>query len=354
MAGQPHDQFMQRALELGRAHRTHPNPRVGAVVVDASGRVVGEGAHHGTGSDHAEVVALKAAGDRAKGSTLYVTLEPCTHTARTPPCVDAILAAGVSQVVVGSDDPDPRVSGRGISVLTQAGLSVTIGILEREARSIDEAYFHHRTTGLPLITLKYAMTLDGAVAAQDRSSQWITSELSRDDAQLLRAEADAVVVGAGTLRDDDPLLTVRLQDFDDPQPVPVVVAGREELPSHSRLWERAPLVVTAQERYIPAGTLLLVDGAEGIPDPKAAARALAGLGHLALLLEGGATLAGAWWRAGLITKGVAYLGGKLGGGQGMSPLGGLFSSLSEATNVSITAVRQLGPDCRIDFERSGH
>ena len=346
-----HQRFMRRALELGRPHHTHPNPRVGAVVVDSQGELVGEGAHQGAGKDHAEVVALNAAGPRARGSTLYVTLEPCVHSGRTPPCLDVILEAEVAAVVVATEDPDSRASGRGVAALEKAGLMVTVGVLDQEARSIDPAYFHHRTTGLPLITLKYAMTLDGAVAAQDRSSQWITSEEARTDSHRLRAEMDAVVVGAGTLRTDDPLLTVRLEDYTGPQPVPVVVAGREELPPSARLWERSPLVISDRERSIPAGNLIVVGGSSGLPDPVAAARALAELGHLALLLEGGATLAGAWWRTGLITRGVVYLGAKLGGGSGLGPLGGAFPSIDDATEVSISAVRQLGPDCRLDFER---
>ena len=178
---------MQRALELAATHHPHPNPRVGAVVVDESGEPVGEGAHEGPGEAHAETIALKQAGAKARGSTLYVTLEPCTHFGNTAPCVTAIVTAGVSRVVVGAVDPDERVNGTGISWLRDARIEVDSDVLAEEVVALDPGYFHHRRTGLPRVTLKLAMTLDGSIAARDGSSQWITSEEARADSHLLRA-----------------------------------------------------------------------------------------------------------------------------------------------------------------------
>ena len=306
---------MQRAILLAATHNTHPNPRVGAVVVDGSGQVVGEGAHEGAGSPHAEIVALTKAGERAKGSTLYVTLEPCAHQGRTPPCARAVVDAGVSRVVLAVVDPDPRVSGAGLSLLTDAGVEVESGLMAEEAEAVDPAYFRHRRTGLPLVTLKLAMTIDGAVAAQDASSQWITSAEARRDAHVLRSAMDAVVVGAGTLRHDDPLLTAR-HEGGAAQPIPVVIVG----------------------------------GEDDWPDPEASARALADRGLLDVLLEGGPTLAGSWWRTGIVGRGVIYVGARIGGGQGIGPLGGDFATVAQSRPVNIRDVHMVGPDIRIEFD----
>ncbi|MGH8947533.1 MAG: bifunctional diaminohydroxyphosphoribosylaminopyrimidine deaminase/5-amino-6-(5-phosphoribosylamino)uracil reductase RibD, partial [Acidimicrobiia bacterium] len=257
---------MRRAIELAAAHRTHPNPRVGAVIVDESGQVVGEGAHLGVGQPHAEVVALREAGDRARGSTLHVTLEPCSHHGLTPPCAGAVAEAGVRTVVIGAIDPDPRVSGAGVSSLRGAGIEVETGMLEDEAEAVDPAYFHHRRTGLPLVTMKVAMTLDGSVAAIDGSSQWITSEVARNDAHNLRSVMDAVVVGAGTFRSDDPLLSARIEGVER-QPVPVVVAGRQSLPIDRRIWDRSPIVISARQLGVPSGEVVVVGGMGEWPDP---------------------------------------------------------------------------------------
>jgi len=218
---------MQQAIKLAAGHHTHPNPRVGAVVVSDDGQVLGEGAHKGVGHDHAEVVALRAAGGTARGATLYVTLEPCAHHGHTPPCTDAILAAGISTVVVAVQDPDERVAGSGIYLLKQSGVNVEVDVETDAALDLDRAYFYYQETGKPLVTLKMAMTLDGSIAALDGSSKWITSEDARADVHRLRSRMDAVVVGAGTLRADDPLLDVRHGESLTHQPRPVVIAGKK-------------------------------------------------------------------------------------------------------------------------------
>jgi diaminohydroxyphosphoribosylaminopyrimidine deaminase/5-amino-6-(5-phosphoribosylamino)uracil reductase len=259
-----------------------------------------------------------------------------------------VIEAGVAKVVVGALDPDARVSGSGVERLGEAGVEVEVGLLEDEAEALDPGYFHHRRTGLPLVTLKLAMTLDGSVAAADRSSRWITSEDARHDAHVLRAASDAVVVGSGTLRTDDPLLTARL-DHVDAQPVPVVVVGARSLPTENRIWSRSPLVIATRPIEVPAGEVVVVDGEDHRPEPRAAARALADRGLLDVLLEGGPNLAGAWWRAGVVGRGVLYVGALMGGGRGLAPLEGDFATMAESRPVNITGLRMVGPDIRIEF-----
>jgi diaminohydroxyphosphoribosylaminopyrimidine deaminase / 5-amino-6-(5-phosphoribosylamino)uracil reductase len=345
----PDNSMMERALKLASEHRTHPNPRVGAVVVDSSGSVVGEGFHRGPGSDHAEVVALQQAGQKADGATMYVTLEPCNHHGRTPPCVDAIVAAGVSHVVVGTLDPDSRVSGSGISAMIDAAVKVTAWDSPARAESVDPGYFQQRRTGLPRTILKYAMTLDGAVAAVDGSSQWITSSEAREDAHRLRSEVDAVVVGAGTLRRDDPLLDVRLDGYEGAQPRAVVIAGSNELPGNSRILDRDPLLIRTAGGPTWDGVESIVVEGEFMPDPKKTAFALAERGYLDVLLEGGPTLASAWWDAGLVNLGFVYIGAKIGGGPGAAPLAGNFPTIGDASAIKIVDVRNVGSDVRIEF-----
>lgn len=343
---------MLRAIELAQEWpHTHPNPRVGSVIVDAAGEITGEGWHRGPGTDHAEIVALDDAGDSARGATIYVTLEPCVHHGRTPPCADALVASGVSTVVIGVSDPDPRVSGQGARKLRDAGIEVITGVLEEEARKVDPAYFHHRETGMPMVTVKWAMTLDGSVAASDGTSKWITGDSAREHAHALRSRVDGVVVGAGTLRSDDPGLDVRLDGYEGPQPRPVVLAGRTPLPDEARIWERDPIIVSAAQRNIPSGELLEVGGDENRPDPAQTCRALAERGLIHLLLEGGPHVARAWWKAGVVSNGFVYIGSRVGGGTGRSPMAGVFSTIADAGEVEFEHVAGVGTDVVIEFER---
>jgi diaminohydroxyphosphoribosylaminopyrimidine deaminase/5-amino-6-(5-phosphoribosylamino)uracil reductase len=209
---------MAHAIEhaAGVRSRTSANPWVGAVVVDATGRVVGVGATEPVGGAHAEVIAIEAAGAAAVGATMVVTLEPCSHHGRTPPCVDAIVAAGIARVVVGVHDPDRRVAGLGVAGLRAAGVAVEVGLLGDQVTAQREPYLHHRRTGRPYVVCKLATTLDGGIAAPDGSSRWITGQEARTDAHRLRAESDAIIVGAATIRADDPSLTVRHVEGTDP------------------------------------------------------------------------------------------------------------------------------------------
>jgi len=349
-------ELMRRAMAIATATWPHPNPRVGAVVVDAEGAPVAEAAHEGPGRHHAEAAAFAAAGERARGGTLVVTLEPCDHQGRTPPCTEAIIAAGIATVVVGAVDPDPRVAGAGIRRLRAAGIDVEVGVPDLDAESIDPAYFHHRRTGLPFVTVKMAGTLDGQAAAADGTSRWITSPAAREDVHRLRAEADAVMVGAGTLRDDDPALTVRLPGYRGPQPIPVVAAGRRPLPENATIFERNALIVTTGEHdeVPPSVDRLTVPGSEEGVDLKAMLAALGRRGVVSMLVEGGPRLAGSFVRQGLADRIVVYIGARIAGGVGRPVLAGAFPTLQTARPVEIVAARRIGDDVRIDAVLKGN
>ncbi len=313
---------LERALELAERGRgtTRPNPMVGAVVV-RDGEVVGEGWHERPGEPHAEAMALEAAGERARGATLYVTLEPCAHLGRTPPCADAVVAAGISQVVAALGDPDPRTNGQGFERLRAAGIEVEIaeGDFARQARRQNEAFLTWAAKGRPFVTYKAAMTLDGRLAAAGGDARWVSGEESRRRVHELRAASDAVAVGMGTARADEPRLDAR--GVDAVQQPRRLVFGQGPLPDGS--------------------DLELVSG----PLDEELAR-LAGEEVQSLLLEGGPTLAGAFLRAGLIDKLLLFIAPKLVGGDDAPPLfaGPGARSLAEAVPVGELEVEQVGDD----------
>jgi diaminohydroxyphosphoribosylaminopyrimidine deaminase/5-amino-6-(5-phosphoribosylamino)uracil reductase len=318
--------WMAEAVALGRRVRadTSPNPWVGAVVVPDGDQPAAEGATQPWGGPHAEAVALELAGASARNATVYVTLEPCAHHGRTPPCTDALIAAGVRRVVVGVLDPDPQVSGRGVQRLREAGIDVEVGVAEAEVTASLRPYLAHRRRGRPWVVLKLAATLDGRIAAPDGSSQWITGPAARMDVHQLRAESDAILVGAGTVRADDPALTVR------------EVAGREPL---RVVLGRPP----DDARVHPA---LVHDGAlESLLDD------LGRRGVIQLLVEGGARVAASFHRSGLIDQYVLYLAPALLGGDDGVPLfaGPGAPSLAEAWRGRIADVRRIGADLRVDL-----
>ncbi len=345
-----YEEPMRRAIALAAAApRTHPNPRVGAVVLDADGTLVAEAAHLGAGFVHAEADAVAQAGQRAAGGTVVVTLEPCNHHGRTPPCTEALISAGVARVVVGAGDPDQRVSGAGLARLRAAGIEVIDGVLATAVEALDPGYFHHRRTGRPRVTLKVAATLDGQTAAADGTSQWITSADARRDAHRLRAEADAVMIGAGTLLADDPRLDVRLDGYDGAQPVPVIVAGERALPHDARVFSRKALVYAASPRDLPVEVVTVAPRPGGV-DLGAVLADLGGRGLLDVLVEGGPTLAGALWAQGLVDRGVMYLGPLVAGGMGRPVFTAPFPTLHAARPVVVTAIGKVGPDVRLEFE----
>jgi len=250
--------WMRRALQLAALGegRTSPNPLVGAVVLDAAGQLVGEGFHARAGEPHAEVGALAQASDQACGGTLIVTLEPCCHHGRTPPCTEAVIAAGISRVVVAMADPDPRVAGGGISRLRAAGLEVIEAVAEAEALRLNRAFVHRIRTGRPLGILKWAMSLDGRTALPNGQSQWISEPAARDWVHQLRARCDAVIVGGGTVRADDPLLTSRGRRA--PEPLRVVLSRSLDLPEAAQLWDQA--VAPTLVAHGPMGALSQLEG----------------------------------------------------------------------------------------------
>ncbi len=342
---------MERAIELAGHQRPHPNPRVGAVIVDAGGRVIGEGAHVAPGTDHAEVVALKSASVDVTGSTIFVTLEPCSHHGRTPPCADALINAGISHVVVGLVDPDTNVAGQGLERLREAGITVETGIMAQAIEDLDPGYLVHRRLGRSRMTLKLALTLDGNAAASDGTSQWITGELARQDSHRLRADSDAVMVGSGTVSADDPLLSVR--DVEGPQPRPVIVAGRTPLSTNARIWQRHPLVVSGPGYTGPGEHVAVATNTDGQVDVTDMARRLGDLGLLDVMVEGGPHLARSLFAAGIVDRIVIYYGAKLAGGTGKSAFAGSFATLTDARDLQIKSVDVLGDDIRVEYLPKG-
>jgi diaminohydroxyphosphoribosylaminopyrimidine deaminase/5-amino-6-(5-phosphoribosylamino)uracil reductase len=332
---------------------------VGALVV-AGDRVVGEGCHEGPGLPHAEIVALREAGERARGATLYVTLEPCCHHGRTPPCTEALIEAGISRVVAATGDPNPVVDGRGFARLAAAGIEVRCGVMAEQAERQNEAYLKHTRTGIPFVTWKTATSLDGKVASRDGSSRWITGEAARRDAHHLRAASDAVVVGAGTALADDPALTVRDPDYRGRPPLRVLVDARGRVPATGRLFDgSAPTLVATtesaprgrREEWATAGAEVAVYASEG--DGVPICSLLADLGKRdvqAVLLEGGPTLAWAAVEEGAVDKVVAYLAPTLIGGEGApGALGGRgFAPVGRALQLRIHSFELVGDDLKVE------
>jgi diaminohydroxyphosphoribosylaminopyrimidine deaminase / 5-amino-6-(5-phosphoribosylamino)uracil reductase len=322
---------MRRALELAaRGPVADPNPRVGAVILDEAGEVVGEGFHHGAGTPHAEVEALRAAGGRAVGGTAVVTLEPCNHLGRTGPCAQALLDAGVARVVYGQADPNP-LAAAGAETLRAAGVPTCGGVLAEEAQALNRAWTFAVTHGRPMVTWKFAATLDGRSAASDRTSRWITGEAARADVHELRARCDAILVGTATVLADDPQLTVRRPDgtLHDRQPLRVVM-GRRPIPAGARVLDEAAPTLHLTER-----------------DPAVALKVLADREMRHVWLEGGPTLAAAFLAAGLVDEVVAYLAPVL-LGAGPTAVGDLgIRTIDHALRLEPREVTTIGPDLRV-------
>lgn len=338
---------MGRALELASRERPHPNPRVGAVLIDGVGRVVAGGAHRAVGEPHAEVVVLSGLDEIDENATLVVTLEPCDHHGRTGPCTEAIINAGIKRVVIGARDPDARVAGSGIARLRGAGIEVIEYDNPEHVESIDPAYFHHRRTGRARLTLKAALTLDGQMAAADGTSRWITGEEARRDAHQLRSEADAIVVGSGTVIADDPLLDVRLPGYDGPQPRPVVVLGLRPIAATAQVMRRDALFYGAHGTHPDEITL----DSGGKVNLSAMAVDLGDRGLLEVMVEGGPTLAAALFEQDLVDRGVFYLAGRIAGGVGRGVFERVFATLEDSVEVHLSDVRRLGSDLRVEWSR---
>lgn len=342
---------MRRAITLAARGlgSTSPNPVVGCVVLDASGESVGEGWHQRAGGPHAEVHALRAAGDRARGGTAVVTLEPCNHTGRTGPCAQALIDAGIARVVYAVGDPNPAATG-GAHTLRAAGIPVEQGLLEAEAAEVNAAWLTSVRLGRPHVTWKYAATLDGRIAAADGTSRWITSAAARADVHRLRAECDAVVVGSGTQRADDPHLAVRGIDGA-VQPLRVVVDtnGTAVTPGARVLDDAAPTLIAVADDVqtrLPADTVRL-PRAEGGLDIQTLLDVLHARGVRSVLLEGGPTLAGAFVAAGAVDRVVGYLAPVLLGAGPAALTGGGITTITEALRLDVSETVRIGPDLRI-------
>jgi diaminohydroxyphosphoribosylaminopyrimidine deaminase / 5-amino-6-(5-phosphoribosylamino)uracil reductase len=357
--------LIARAVALGERGRrsASPNPWVGSVVVDEHGAIAGEGWHQRPGTPHAEVHALEMAGERARGGTAYVTLEPCAHQARTPPCADALVAAGVRRVVVALEDPDTRVAGRGLARLRAAGLDVEVGPGATSARRSLAPYLHHRRTGRAWCLLKTAMSLDAKTAAADGSSRWITGAAARADAHRLRAESQAVVIGAGTALADHPALTAR--DVDPPadrQPLRVLLDARGRVPASGPLFDAAlapTLVVTTEaassepvDAWQAAGAKVeTVPAAPGGVDLDATLDLLGRRDVLQAMVEGGATVHGALLAAGLVDRIVAYVSPTVLGPGGLPAFPRPdVGTIADAEAWRLLSATTIDDDVRLEYE----
>lgn len=324
--------YMQRALAVaaGGIGFVSPNPLVGCVIVK-DGCIVGEGYHERYGGPHAEANALHEAGSKACGATLYVTLEPCCHTGKTPPCADAVVQAGVSRVVMALGDPNPKVAGGGLAHLRAAGVEVTLGVCEAEARRLNEPFLHYIQTRRPFVTLKCAVTLDGKIATRTGASRWITGAPAREHVHRMRHAADALLVGSGTALQDDPQLTTRLPGGGGINPLRIVVDSQLRLPVSSQLavvasdchtlvatGERAPVEKQRQLEDQGVEILRLPSYADGRVDIEALLSALGARGIANLLVEGGATLSATLLQRRLVDKITVFVAPKIIGGDGIS------------------------------------
>ena len=369
------DTFMRHALELARAAvgSTRPNPPVGAVVV-RDGRIVGEGHTQPTGGDHAEIVALRQAGELARGSTLYVTLEPCSHHGRTPPCTDAIISAGVSDIHASVVDPNPLVGGGGLEQLRRAGIPVTLGEGSEEAEELIAPHAKFITTGMPLVTTKFAMSLDGKIATRTGDSKWITSEESRRYVHTLRAQSDAIMVGIGTVLADDPQLTARDSDGAPlpRQPLRVIVDSSGRLPPDAVLLRqpgRTLVFVSDEAEARQSGLessraeLIVAPGNDGRVDLLAMLSELGRRQITSLLVEGGGALLGSLFDERLVDKVIGFIAPVIiGGSTAPSPVSGSgVERIADAMRLNGVRIEHFGDDVAImgnvrwwDFDGSAY
>jgi len=360
------DEAMEQALAAGEAarRRSAPNPWVGCALV-RDGEIVGVGATEAPGRGHAEVGALAQAGDRARGATAYVTLEPCSHRGRTPPCVDALIAAGVTKVIAALEDPDPHVAGTGFAQLRAAGVDVTVGVGGRRAARALAPYLHHRRTGRPFVIAKVASSVDGRVAAADGTSRWLTGDLARANAHELRADSQAIMVGAGTAIADRPHLTVRdVAPAPEQPPTRVLLDAQGRVPAAGPLFDTrvAPTLVVTTHNAHPAtvdawraaGAKVEPVGAgvDGVGVDLDETLALLGReGVLQVLVEGGGTLLGSLLAGDHAQRLVVYVAPLALGTRGTPALAfGGPDTIADARRYELASVRQLGPDARLEFE----
>jgi len=349
------ENFMREALRIARnaEGRTSPNPLVGAVVVK-DGKIIAEGWHRQAGTPHAEIHALNMAGELAKGATLYVTLEPCSHFGRTPPCVNRIIESGIKKVVAAMKDPNPKVAGRGFEILKNAGVEVEVGILEAEARRLNEVFLKFITEKLPFVTLKFASSLDGKIATYSGESQWISCEESRKFVHHLRDINDAILVGIGTVLADNPSLTTRL--VEGKNPVRVIVDSNARTPLDSKVVaDKSARTIIAVTKNAPSekisalkacGVEILICGEEKRVDLKILLEKLAEREITSILVEGGGQIHFSMLKSGLVDKIYAFIAPKIiGGKNSLTSVEGIgFEKLSEAITLKNFTSERIGED----------
>ncbi|MBO1255288.1 bifunctional diaminohydroxyphosphoribosylaminopyrimidine deaminase/5-amino-6-(5-phosphoribosylamino)uracil reductase RibD [Alteromonas sp. 5E99-2] len=361
-----HEYWMAQAIALAQKgqYTTSPNPNVGCVIVNAGNLCVGKGAHMKAGDPHAEVHALKDAGKKAKGATAYVTLEPCSHTGKTPPCADALVKAGVACVVIANNDPNPNVNGNGIRRLEEAGIKVITGVLRDQAKQLNLGFLKRMATGMPYVRVKLAASLDGKTALENGESQWITGPCARRDVQHLRSKSCAILTGSGTVRDDNPSLLVRpeqaqFEDYPEQairQPLRVVVEGNTPLSPSAQLFNdgEATLLVTcnneAQRGFSDSVSVHHDTNDNAYPCLKSTLAYLAKQECNSVLVEAGATLAGAFIAEGLVDELVVYLAPMVIGHSG-APLVTLphYEVLAETPKLQLKENQQIGEDIRLTY-----
>lgn len=353
-----HADYMHRALKLAARGRTSPNPMVGAVVV-RNGEIVGEGYHPRVGEPHAEVFALRDAGEQARGATMYVTLEPCCHHGRTPPCTQAVIGAGISEVYAAMADPDPRVSCKGFAELETAGVKVHHPLLEEEARKLNEAYIKHRLTGMPFVILKSAMSLDGKIATRIGDSKWISSEKSRAYAHKIRSRVDAILVGGNTARADNPTLTARLGKKVY-YPTRVIVSRSGDLPETLPMMEQpgATIIASSPDANVSSlrklersgARILTLGGPGGRFSIAELLKELGELGYLSVLIEGGGDVAASALQERVVDKVLYFYAPKIiGGREAISPVGGEGAeTVAQSITVRDMQVRRFGEDIAVE------
>ncbi len=351
--------YMQRALDLAALAmgKTSPNPVVGAVVVK-NNQIIGEGYHHKAGTPHAEVHALREAGEEARGATIYVSLEPCSHYGRTPPCADALIEAGVKKAVIATLDPNPLVAGKGMQKLLDAGIEVELGVMEEQARKLNEIFFKYIRTAQPLVAIKTAMTLDGKIASNNGDSRWITSEDARAYVHQLRGIHDAIMVGIGTVLKDDPMLNVRLENSDYDDPIRIIVDSYLEIPLYSQIVtssrQQRSIIFCAheadqarQKRLEEAGCeVQRINCENGLLVMEELLNILGEMKISSLLVEGGGTINAAFLETGLVDKIYWFIAPKIiGGKDAPSPVGGKgFDFMKEAIEVESIEITRFTSD----------
>lgn len=354
--------YMRIALELAEngCGWTAPNPMVGAVIVK-DGRIIGKGYHERYGQPHAERNALADCAESPKGADMYVTLEPCCHHGKQPPCVDAILEAGIRRVIIGSDDPNPLVAGKGIQILRAHGVDVTEHVLKKECDELNEVFFYYIQTGMPYVVMKYAMTLDGKIAAYTGESKWITGKAAREHVQQMRHRYRAIMAGVGTVLADDPLLTCRMEGGRNP--VRIICDSALRTPMTAQVVTTAAQVPTIlatccmdDRKYVPyveAGCrILAVEGQDGHVDLRALMKRLGQEYIDSILLEGGGTLNWSALESGIVRKVQAYIAPKIFGGQSAkTPVEGAgFPSPADSVALKYSTLIRLGDDFLIESE----